>query len=98
MNRTRAQLATYLTALLLPLAAGPGPARADPLTAGNILVSDEVFGTQGRIREFTPSGTLVQTFTFSAAAGDGQPRDIIVDANGNIQIYNGTFTPVLTTL
>src|SRR5262249_2275021 len=77
---------------------GCRPVYADALTTGNILVSDEVFGGTGRVREFTPSGQLVQTFNFPLAPGDGQPRSITVDSNGNIQIYNGTFTPYLTTL
>ncbi len=80
-----------LAACLLTLAL-VGPAHAGPLTTGNILVSDEVFSSSGRIREFTPAGLLVQTFTFPTP---GQPRDITVDANGNIQIYNGTFDPAL---
>jgi hypothetical protein len=89
-----------LLSLVLLLAASLGTARADPLTPGNFLVSDETFGAPGRVREFTPSGDLVQTFTFPSPApgGDGQPRSIIVDSNSNIQIYNGTFHPVLTTL
>src|SRR5262245_14832486 len=95
MSRAGVRQVMYLTVLVLSLAAEAGPAHAGPLTTGNILVSDEVFGTQGRIREFTPSGVLVQAFTFPTT---GQPRDIVVDANGNIQIYNGTFTPALTTL
>ncbi len=72
---------------------------AAPLTPGNILVNDEVFSAPGRLREFTPSGVLVQTFTvLFAPGGDGQPRDIVVDRDGNVQIYNGTFSPFLTTL
>ena len=100
MKGMRGLRVVSLLALVLLLAASLGTARADPLTPGNILVSDETFGSPGRIREFTPSGDLVQTFTFPSPApgGDGQPRGITVDINGNIQIYNGTFHPVLTTL
>jgi sugar lactone lactonase YvrE len=90
--------ASYLAAVASWIAMGLGAAQAAPLVPGDILVSDEVFGGNGRIREFTPAGVLVQTFTFPTAPGDGQPRGIAVDSNGNIQIYNGTFHPVLTTL
>jgi hypothetical protein len=89
MKRSAVHLAAYLT---LSLTAG---LTAAPLIPGNFLISDEVFGASGRIREFTPAGVLVQTQTFTSV---GQPRDIAVDANGNIQIYDGTFAPTLTTL
>jgi hypothetical protein len=87
-----------VAALAMWLAAPVVPAVAGPLIPGDILVSDEVFSGNGRIREFTPSGQLVQTFTFPLAPGDGQPRSITVDVNGNIQVYNGTFSPFLTTI
>jgi hypothetical protein len=98
--KSRRSLAFLCLAILAVLLFGVGNvAHATPLTTGNILVSDEVFSGPGRVREFTPAGVLVQTFNFPASPpGDGQPRDLIVDSNGNIQIYNGTFTPVLTTL
>jgi hypothetical protein len=86
-------------AFIVGLVAGAGPAHAQPLTPGNVLVSDEVFSGSGRVREFTPAGALVRTFTYPVSPpADFQPRDIVVDVNHNIQIYNGTFTPVLTTL
>jgi hypothetical protein len=87
------QLMTYVAACLtLSLAAG---LNAAPLTSGDFLVSDEVLSSNGRIREFTPTGVLVQTLTFTSV---GQPRDIAVDVSGYIHIYDGTFTPRLTTL
>jgi hypothetical protein len=77
---------------------GPAHAPAAPLTPGDILVNDETFGP-GRLREFTPSGVLVQTFAVpTAPGGDTQPRDVAVDVNGNVQVYNGTFSPYLTTI
>src|SRR5262249_37439511 len=48
----------------------------------------------GRIREFAPSGLLLHTFTFP----DGAPVAIAMDANGNIDVYNGAFHPSLITL
>jgi len=98
MNDVRVIRAAHWAALVVWLTVGFGFAHAEVLTPGNILVSDEVFTGNGRVREFTPSGQLVQTFSFPLAPGDGQPRSITVDINGNIQIYNGTFTPYLTGL
>src|SRR5262249_14501758 len=97
MNGKRGLQVACLVALVSLLAVGFSPAQAAPLTTGNILVSDET--TPGRIREFTPAGALVQTFNLPPGLpGDGPPRDLVVDRNGNIQIYNGTFSPVLTAL
>jgi hypothetical protein len=100
MKRIRVFRVVGLLALVLGLAVPVATSVAGPLTQGDFLVSDEVFSGNGngRIREFTSSGQLVQTFTFPLAPGDGQPRSITVDSNGNIQIYNGTFTPYLTTV
>jgi hypothetical protein len=71
--------------------------RAASLTPGDFLIIDEVFGSPSPLREFTPAGTLVQTFSIpQAPLGDTQARGIAVDSNGNIQVYNGTFLPYLT--
>jgi hypothetical protein len=95
MHRTRVLRTGCLAALVLIFSARLVPAHAAPLTFGNILVSAETF----QLREFTPSGVLVQTFAIPAVpGGDGAPRDIVVDALGNVEIYNGTFLPFLTTL
>jgi hypothetical protein len=70
---------------------------AVPLTPGNILISRlDTF----QITEYTPAGAVVQTFniTPSTSAPTESLRDIVVDANGNVQIYNGTFDPVLSSL
>ena len=41
----------------------------------------------------------MQTFTVPVApGGDSYARGIGTDVNGNVQIYNGTFSPYLTTL
>jgi PEP-CTERM motif len=87
-----------LVAVCLTILGGLPPADAAPLTSGDILVNDVTFGP-GRLREFTASGGLVQAFPVPAApGGDTPPRDITVDRNGNVEIYNGTFSPFLTTL
>ena len=72
---------------------------AGSLTPGDILVSSTTDLQTNVLREFTPTGTLVQTFTVpTAPGGDAYIRGIATDATGNVQIYNGTFSPFLTTL
>ena len=62
------------------------------------MVSDDDPST-GKIFKYTPSGTLVQTFSVPTGSGAGsQLRDVVEDGNGNLEIYNGTFTANLTTL
>jgi hypothetical protein len=69
------------------------------LTPGDILVSSTTDLDTSLIREYTTTGQLVQTFTAPVAPGIGTAaRGIVTDASGNVQIYNGTFTPTLTTL
>lgn len=70
------------------------------LTPGNILVSHSPTGSNGvsLLQEYTRSGDLVRTVelpSFTGATAD--VRDLVVDRNGNIQIYNGTAQPRLTT-
>jgi hypothetical protein len=85
---------------------GSGASRvnAGALSPNNILVMTENFGSAASdtVREYTPGGTLVQTFNVSWP-GSSRPvtedvRDTVVDPLGQVRIYNGTFTPVLTTL
>jgi len=71
------------------------PANADPLTVGNILVSsgDILF-------EYTPFGVQVQSIAVPyppPREPTENVRDIIVDQNGDVQVYNGTFDPFLST-
>jgi hypothetical protein len=62
----------------------------------DILVSTNNAGsTLTLIDEYTTSGLLVQQF---AAPATEEARDLIVDENGQIQLYNGTFSPTLTTV
>src|SRR5262249_52743487 len=86
----------YLCAFLGALAfGGAGKAvQAGPITQGDILVTQGNFGGSS-LKEFTPTGTFVQTITLPMP-GDGGARGVVVDSNGNVQIYNGTFSPFLT--
>ncbi len=60
-----------------------------PLTTGNILIST----SEGpAVLEFSRTGQLVRTLNVATE------RDLVFDSNGNVQLYNGTFNPVLTTL
>ena len=71
----------------------------DAFTPGDILVSSTTDFQTSLLREYTPTGTLVQTFSVPIApGGDAYSRGIATDASGNVQIYNGTFSPYLTTL
>jgi PEP-CTERM motif len=74
-------------------------ARGASLTPGDILVSSTTDLQTSVLREYTPTGTLVQTFSVPIApGGDSYIRGIATDSSGNVQIYNGTFNPYLTTL
>jgi PEP-CTERM motif len=74
-------------------------ARGAALTPGDILVSSTTDLSTSILREYTPTGTLVQTFSVPVApGGDSYIRSIATDTAGNVQIYNGTFNPFLTTL
>ena len=65
--------------------------------ANNVLVSQHL-QTGEKIYEYSLDGNLVQTFDVEYGGGDGSypqtetVRDIVMDADGNIQIYNGTFS------
>ena len=72
---------------------------AGSFTPGDILVSSTTDLQTSLLREYTPTGTLVQTFSVPIApGGDSYSRGVATDASGNAQIYNGTFSPYLTTL
>ncbi|MCH8046015.1 MAG: tandem-95 repeat protein [Planctomycetes bacterium] len=68
---------------------------ADPFSLGNILLVITSVGRQSLLREFTPQGDLVRSFAITPDSG---PRDVVIDSRGNAQIYNGTFSPRLTTV
>lgn len=70
------------------------PLKAATLTPENILVSSKDANT---ITEYTPSGSIVQTFAVSHPSNE-QVRDLTVDNQGQIHVYNGTFDPILSTI
>jgi hypothetical protein len=69
------------------------------LLAGNLLVDVQVPGAEAyNLREYTPQGGLVSSVPVTAApGGDLAARGLSVDPGGNVNIYDGTFTPALAT-
>lgn len=65
------------------------------LQSGNIVVT-----VDGLVKEYQLDGTLVQNIGTvpQPEGGDSGPRDLIVDGDGKLLIYNGTFLPNLSTL
>ncbi len=62
----------------------------------DILVSTNNAGsTLALVKEYTSSGLFVQQYT---APSTEESRDLVVDETGQIQLYNGTFSPTLTTI
>ena len=83
------------------LSSPPPPPPAGLLDPHNIIVS---VGNPGApvnsVREFTPGGSLVQNIllNYNNAAYPALEylRDIVIDRDGSIAAYNGTFAPFLT--
>ncbi len=66
------------------------------LTPGNILITRT---NAHQVVEYTPTGTPVQAFNIPSPGGGTETlRDAVVGANGSVYLYNGTFTPAVTTL
>ncbi|WP_461507104.1 PEP-CTERM sorting domain-containing protein [Rhodopirellula baltica] len=65
------------------------------LGAGNLIVTDSASNS---VREFTLGGSLVQSFTVIPPGENELPKGLKVDADGNVQIFNGTFSPELATI
>jgi hypothetical protein len=96
---TKLRWSALIAAAIGVAAIFPRAAWASPLTPGDILVSSTNNLQTNVLREYTPTGTLVQTFSVpTAPGGDAFIRGIATDTSGNVQIYNGTFSPYLTTL
>ena len=89
----------FVIAVAAALTLGSIRGDATPLLPGNVIISTAPNLSGGIIREYTRSGLLVQTFTVPTS-GDpsGYARDIATDASGRIHVWNGTFSPVLTTM
>lgn len=69
-------------------------------TPGNLLVSSAPFNGEPTLYEYAPEGgSPVQTVAIEnpTRVATERPRDLVYDANGDVQIYNGTFDPRLTT-
>ncbi len=65
----------------------------------NILVSTVPTLGNSRLRTFSPAGAqLSDVFIPVAPGGDLPVRDLIVNAAGNVEFYNGTGEPSLSTL
>src|SRR2546423_1529785 len=63
----------------------------------NILVTTHS-GNNFVIDEVTSEGTLVRTLTPPVNSGTGsRARDIVLAGNGDIHLFNGTFTPQMST-
>jgi hypothetical protein len=88
--------------MIAPLLIALHTAKADLLTGGNVLVSTENFSAPAdTVAEYTAGGTLVQRFNVPYPGGRPATEDvrgIATNAAGQVQIYNGTFSPFLTTL
>ena len=68
-----------------------------PNTTSSYLLYDD--GPNNSVLEYTTSGTLVNSFTVPPTPSDDGPlRGLAIYANGNVAIYNGTFSPYLSTL
>ncbi|NQU25307.1 MAG: PEP-CTERM sorting domain-containing protein [Candidatus Nealsonbacteria bacterium] len=80
----------FLSVVVLSVAS----ADAAPFTVGNIIVSNAPVTEPSMIYEYTPDGTRVQAIEVQ---GDREPRDLAMDKNGHVNLYNGTFTPRWTT-
>ncbi|MCX6902167.1 MAG: hypothetical protein NTW03_01550 [Verrucomicrobia bacterium] len=72
------------------------PAAAEAFTQGHLLVTATTSGAVPRLYEYTTDGALVCTL-FVSNYDAGEVRDVAVDLDGNAQIFNGTFNPILTT-
>ena len=78
--------------VILAVAACAPTARAAAFTPGNVLVA-----SQQQLIEYTHEGVAVRTVGVPVVAGSlSGLHDLMVDRNGNVQIYNGTSPAVLT--
>jgi hypothetical protein len=65
----------------------------DRSVPANILQVEPIWISPPHVREFKPDGTLVGQIT----PPGGDPRDVVVSPNGDVQVFDGTFSPQLRT-
>src|SRR4051794_37593539 len=89
----------FMGAVVALAAIASGPTMAGGLTPGNFLVSSTDYQFTTLVREYTTSGSLVQTFSVPAHPSPNSfIRGIAADTTGKVQIYGATFSPYLTPL
>jgi hypothetical protein len=92
------RLRTLFTAALAMCAYA---AQAAPIDSHSILVSHITGNGRGEIIEFSRTGTVLQSFLVPSGTGNAINTDLRaleMDKYGRLQIFNGTFSPYLTTL
>ncbi len=70
-----------------------------PVIPSNGAVSGNIFVTANQtIQEYSPIGTLIRSIPIpSNNETSGYARDLIIDDQGRFHVYNGTFSPILST-
>ena len=92
MNKFKMSLAFAAFTCLV----GATSAQAGAISSSSILVSNM---SNGQLTEHSRNGALRQSFaTPDFESGFHDLRDIVLDLDGNVQMFNGTFTPRLSTL
>ena len=91
----RATISILAVASLAALAA-VRVASAAPFGQDSILVSIE----DDQIREYGPTGTLIQTisvpYPINPAPSSARVRDLVITQSGQLAIFNGTFDPYVS--
>jgi hypothetical protein len=86
------RLSVQIAFVTLAIAGWAPRAKAAALTPGNVLVV-----SQQQLIEYTRAGVAVRTVNVPNVGGPlSGLHDLMVDRNGNVQIYNGTSPAVLT--
>ncbi len=77
-----------------------------PFEPGNLLVTRSSFLDNDLLLEYTPSGQLVQALVIPGSEDQSRliAKDLVLDSQGNVQIFNGyddvrltTFNPITAT-
>lgn len=71
------------------------------ISRNDVLVTTRVIGGSccqgGTLKQFTPEGNLVQSKAIPNNVETDDTRDVVVGKNGLIHVFNGTFSPFLST-